>query len=139
MFALSALFFHACSLSKQGSNAKIEPLQEPLFPVSALTLAFNQEVNAEIEKQAKENYQPSQKLVDKYSLIYKNDSIFITGYAKFQAEFGPKDLADIAVFRGSPTNGLYSVFLSFHNLNALYSSKSISYFEISKLNQMLKR
>jgi hypothetical protein len=139
MFALSALLIQACSLSKQGNNVKIEPVQAPLFPVSALTLAFNQEVNAEIEKETKKNYQPSEKLVEKYGLIYKNDSIFITGSAKFMAEAGSKDLAEIAVFRGSATNGLYSVFLSFHNLNAFYKSKSISYFEIANLNNMLNK
>jgi hypothetical protein len=85
------------------------------------------------------NYQPSEKLVEKYGLIYKNDSIFITGSAKFMAEAGSKDLAEIAVFRGSATNGLYSVFLSFHNLNAFYNSKSISYFEIANINNMLNK
>jgi hypothetical protein len=136
---ITSLTFQSCGPSKQTSSSGHTILSAPVFPVSALTLAFNLELLKEIEKAGSKDYRPSQKLVEKYGLIARNDSVFITGYAKLKPDFKPEDLSDLAALNGNGQNNLYSAFLSFNNLNAFYQSTTVSYFEISTLNHLLKK
>lgn len=133
------LFFQSCGTSKQTGSIEYIKLSSPIFQVSAFTLAFNQDLLREIEKAGAKDYLPSQKLVEKYGLIARNDSVFITGYAKLKPDFKPEDLSDLAALSGNGQNNLYSAFLSFNNLNAFYQSTSVTYFEISTLNHLNKK
>lgn len=139
LVALCLSMFLGCGQGKQASNTKLVELQEPIFPVSAMTRAFNADVNAEIKKHKKGNYKPSQKLIEKYALITRNDSVFITGFAKFSPEPDLDYLKTITEFTYNADSEIQTLFLHFNNLIELYSTKSISYFEISIPNQLLKK
>lgn len=128
---LSLLLILACKTKVGIVDTHYLPLITPAYQVSALTLTFNQEVNAEYQKSNSKSYVPSSDLFNRYGLLVQNDTVFVLGYAQLKEGHEASEVADIADMRSNASANLYSVLLPIYRLNQFYSSKAISYFEIS--------
>jgi hypothetical protein len=138
---ISALFSlglstSSCKMKQEYPGIELQPLIDPVFQVSALTLAFNQEINNELKKS--KTYKPSKKLLDKYGLMVHKDTVLVNGFAKLKEGYETNEIERIATIRGPTGDNLYTVTLPLQNLNVFYLSEGIAYFELSSKTTLTK-
>ena len=103
------------------------------FEISPKTRVFLKDVETEIKKQNTTliDYNPSQRVVDKYQ-IQKRDAIYyVSGLAMLKKDTDPKKLGEMGFLVGSQTKTFTSIEIPLKRLDIFLNLEVIEYFEIS--------
>lgn len=105
----------------------------PIFNISAQTRLLINEIEKElnISKTKLENYTPTTEIIDKYSLIYIGNQIYISGFMLTKMNFDRTELDKISVKTGSTSGKLTTVQVPLNKLDQFLKNEQIEYFEIA--------
>jgi hypothetical protein len=126
-----------CNSTKYRKN-NIEMNQQitdltPIFNVSARTMLFINEVEEELKKSKTklENYTPTIETIEKYSLIYIENLIYISGFMQIKMNFDKTKLDEISVKTGNINGKFITVQVPFSKFDQFLKNEEVEYFEIA--------
>lgn len=103
------------------------------FEISPKTRAFLKEIESEIKKQNTTlgDYNPSQRIVDKYQIEKRDAVYYVSGLALLKKDTDPKKLGENGFLVGSQTKTFTSIEIPLKRLDSFLKLEMIEYFEIS--------
>jgi hypothetical protein len=116
----------ACSATKKSSSKKDEPKQssvENKFDLSMYTKSF---------LVAPENFVPSEKLINKYSIKKVNGTYTISGFIKINDSYQEKELTQLNIKTGSAVSNIVTVIITLESIDSFLLINGINYFEIGE-------
>lgn len=140
---MSVLSLYSCNASKHSgfnNEATIKNNQPRLaFVVSAKTKLFLSELTRELDKKNSNisTFEPSEKLLQSYSIRKQNEVYFISGFIQINQHFNQNELESLQVALGSSTGNSRSVQIPFSALYQFLEISGIDYFEISEKSNTL--
>lgn len=125
----------ACSATKKSSSKKDEPKQssvENKFDLSMYTKSFLVALEKERAGKSTENFVPSEKLINKYSIKKVNGTYTISGFIKINDSYQEKELTQLNIKTGSAVSNIVTVIITLESIDSFLLINGINYFEIGE-------
>jgi len=134
IFIISTVLF-SCSSTKQNSKEKKVANSNSIeykFDMSLHTKLFLQELEKEKNEKETENFIPSEKLIEKYSIKKINDLYTINGFIKANENFNENDLSSLNIQTNSKVGEIVTVTIPLNSIDNFLTLNGVKYFEINK-------
>ena len=124
----------SCNGTKQIPNDIALSLLKPSYNLSTRSNQFLHELDYELMKSKKnlDEFTPSKKLIDEYSIKNIGNRYFISGFIKIKDNFNKSSLENNGVILGSTAGKILTVGVPFKYLPDFLNINTIEYFEISE-------